>query len=663
MDMKTNYSEFMVIFFTSTILLILFIPIPARMLDFLIVLNFSWAMTILFLSFHTDKPLGFSTFPALLLLSTLFRLALNISATRLILANANAGQVIAAVGHYVIQENYAMGLVVFIIIIIVQFIVVTNGAQRVAEVAARFTLDSMPGKQMAIDADLNMGLISQDTARTRRAQIEKEANFYGAMDGASKFVKGDAIAGILIVLVDLVGGFFIGMVEKSMSLWQAIHSYSLLTVGDGLVTQIPALIISTATGIIVTRAATDANLGGEVSKQITAYPRSLNMVALCLLLLLIVKGMPFLPIITVFSLFTILIIWSRKNSTIPEIPKQEESVYDKIKVFPLLLEFHPQLFQDFTAHADSFGQQIQQLREHIALEYGLVIPEIHQAINVRLAFPFYRISVQGIEDKCHPLYLQKLLAIRTRKTENTPNFNNAIAVADPAFGLPSAWINRDQRELAEKHNYSIYEPLTVLITHIKDKLQEQLAQLLTRDGVENLLAQNDLRTLRDELIPSLLSMTQIQKILQNLLVEKVSIRPLSLILETLVENARTNPDLAVLTSVVRIRLAASICQKLANAEGIITVLTLDPSLENKLWQGLDNQQIALDPSLAERLINSLGIQVEKMLQERHRPILLCSTQIRMAMRLFTQRILPHLTVIALNEIPLDLEIVTFATIN
>lgn len=296
-----NSSELIMISFAIGILLILFIPIPAILLDFLLIINFSWALTILLLTFYTDKPLSFSTFPALLLLSTLFRLALNISATRLILAYGDAGEVIQTMGKYVINGNYVMGLVVFSILIIIQYLVITNGAQRVAEVAARFTLDSMPGKQMSIDADLNMGLISQAEAKFRRSQIEKEANFYGAMDGASKFVKGDAIAGILIVLVDIIGGFAIGMAQKGLTLSASIQQYTLLTVGDGLVTQIPALIISTATGIIVTRAATDAQLGSEISKQIAAYPKSLMIVCSGLLGLLFLNGIPTLPVLVVLS--------------------------------------------------------------------------------------------------------------------------------------------------------------------------------------------------------------------------------------------------------------------------------------------------------------------------------------------------------------------------
>ena len=323
-----NSSESVMVSFATGILLILFIPISPSLLDLLLIINFSWALTVLLLTFYTDKPLSFSTFPALLLISTLFRLALNVSATRLILADGDAGKVIQAMGQYVIHGNYIMGLVVFLILIIVQYIVVTNGAQRVAEVAARFTLDSMPG---SIDADLNMGSISQSDAKIRRAQIEKEANFYGAMDGASKFVKGDAIAGILIILVDIIGGFAIGIAQKGLSLTESIHRYTLLTVGDGLVTQIPALVISTATGIIVTRAATDAQLGSEIAKQIAAYPKTLIMVCCGLAGLLFLKGISALPVLLILSFFALAarIALKAKHGEVLG-AAEEECLYEKI---------------------------------------------------------------------------------------------------------------------------------------------------------------------------------------------------------------------------------------------------------------------------------------------------------------------------------------------
>ena len=371
-------AELLMVGFAIGILLVLFTPIPASLLDVLLIINFSWALMMLLLTFYIDKPLGFSTFPSLLLITTLFRLSLNISATRLILSDASAGKVISAMGNYVIQGNYVMGLVVFLILIIVQYIVVTNGAQRVAEVAARFTLDSMPGKQMSIDADLNMGIISQEEAKSRRAEIEKEANFYGAMDGASKFVKGDAIAGILIILVDIIGGFAIGLVQKGMSWSDSIHTYTLLTVGDGLVTQIPALIISTATGIIVTRAATDAQLGTEVAKQIAAHPKSLIMVCLGLVGMLCLHGMPGMPVLLILSLF-ILATWYvlRKKDSEPEDEslgeeEQEESLYQQMKVHPLAIHFSEKLYSQFKPFENDLLEKIKTLRKSTAMELGLM---------------------------------------------------------------------------------------------------------------------------------------------------------------------------------------------------------------------------------------------------------------------------------------------------
>ncbi len=371
-----NNSEFILVALAMSILFILFLPIPAGFLDLLLIINFTWAFTVLLLTFFTDKPLSFSTFPSLLLISTLFRLALNISATRLILAHGSAGQVIQTMGNYVIQGNYVMGLVVFLILIIVQFVVVTTGAQRVAEVAARFTLDSMPGKQMSIDADLNVGSISQQEAKQRRAQIEKEANFYGAMDGASKFVKGDAIAGILIILVDIIGGLAIGVMQKGMSFSHAVQTYTLLTVGDGLVTQIPALVISVATGIIVTRAATDAHLGQEVIKQVTAYPKSLVIVSAGLVGLLFLKGIPAFPVVLLLTLFMTMTYKAYQGQKNQVQQQKEDNLYEKIRIYPIEIYLNKQMYIELARIEDHLIETVQHLREKIAFDLGFVFPEV-----------------------------------------------------------------------------------------------------------------------------------------------------------------------------------------------------------------------------------------------------------------------------------------------
>jgi flagellar biosynthesis protein FlhA len=658
-------SEFVMIAFATGILLILFIPIPAGLLDLLLITNFSWALTILLLAFYTDKPLSFSTFPALLLISTLFRLALNVSATRLILSDGDAGRVIGAIGQYVINGNYVMGIVVFLILIIVQYVVVTNGAQRVAEVAARFTLDSMPGKQMSIDADLNMGLISQTDAKFRRSQIEKEANFYGAMDGASKFVKGDAIAGVLIILVDLIGGFAIGMAQKGLSLSDSIQTYSLLTVGDGLITQIPALTISMATGIIVTRAATDAQLGSEVARQVASYPKSLMMVCCSLLGLLFLKGIPVVPVLIILSLF-IIAAWyavrSRQQEALDE--PSDVSLYDKIRIHPIEIQLNVELFNELAQHEAAFLLLAEQLRERLAYDLGVVIPEIKLRAEKKLNYPYYSLCIQGNNQGVNQLHLNKILAIAANhhtQTETKPI--KGISVRDPSYGLSATWIALDQHQAAINAGFTVYEPLTVLATHLNDVIQSHLAQLLTRAETETLLNQHTISNLRDELIPGLLPFGHVQRILQNLLQEKVSIRFLTTILEVLLEHGKTINDPTQLTELVRARLATPICQKLIVNQNNLPVMTLAPSLEQQLQLGLSNNNLALEPSLTEKFIISLAAQVEKMLAERKKPVLLCSSVLRRQIKQLTQRVIPHLTVLGMNEIPINIQVESFSVVT
>ena len=669
MSVKPNFfshsSELAMIVFATGILLVLFIPIPAILLDLLLITNFSWALTILLLTFYTDKPLSFSTFPALLLISTLFRLALNVSATRLILSDGDAGRVIGAVGQYVIHDNYVMGLVVFLILIIVQYVVVTNGAQRVAEVAARFTLDSMPGKQMSIDADLNMGLISQTEAKMRRSQIEKEANFYGAMDGASKFVKGDAIAGILILLVDIIGGFAIGMAQKGLSFSESIHTYSLLTVGDGLVTQIPALTISMATGIIVTRAATDAHLGSEVAKQVGAYPKSLVVVCCCLLGLLCLKGIPLMPVLIILALFiagTIYALKTKQQSTALD-ESNDESLYEKIRIHPIDIQLNPALLSELMTQETAFLLLIQQLRERLAYDLGFVMPEVKLSAEKKLNYPYYSIYIQGNLQGTHQLHLDKVLAIAQKSLSSNTDTQvalNGIAVRDPTFGMPAIWV-KTSAILA--NDYTTYEPLSVLTSHVSDVVQNNLSELLSRAHTETLLEQDNISLLRDELIPALLPFGHVQRVLQNLLQEKVSIRFLSIILEVLLEHSKTITDTNQLTELVRARLATPICQKLMMNQSILPVMTLAPALEQKLSSSITNNHFALAPSLTESFITSLAQQVELMLTERKRPVLLCSSLLRRHIKQLTQRVIPHLTVLGMNEIPVNIQIESFSIVT
>lgn len=661
---SANLSELIMVIFATGILLILFVPIPAGLLDLLLIVNFSWALTILLLTFYTQTPLNFSTFPALLLISTLFRLSLNISATRLILGDGDAGRVIAAIGQYVINGNYVMGLVVFLILIIVQYLVVTNGAQRVAEVAARFTLDSMPGKQMSIDADLNMGLIAQQEAKHRRAQIEKEASFYGAMDGASKFVKGDAIAGILIILVDIIGGLAIGMTQKGLSMTEAIHTYTLLTVGDGLITQIPALIISTATGIIVTRAATDAHLGSEIARQIAAYPKILVMVCLGLAGLLFLKGIPVFSVLLILSLFALTAWFSMKKEKQVSMEIEDDSLYEKIRIHPIEIQLNSELFAALAQQEKSLLAVIQQIRERFAHEYGFVMPEVKLRADKKLNFPYYGINIQGNSQGFNQLHLDKYLVIFSNDHKKQDiNLGKGIDVRDPSYGLPALWVFQDKKEAAMAADLTVCEPVTVITTHLSEVVQNQMADLFTRSETENLLDQPHLRNLRDELIPSLLSLSIVQRILQQLLEEKVSIRYLPTILDVLLEYGKSTQDVRQLTEIVRARLAIPICQKLLVNQKSLHVLTLEPGLEQKLNQSLVPENWTLEPSLTERFITSLANQVEKMLGERKRPVLLCSSALRRQIKQLTQRVIPHLTVLAMNEVPVNIQVESFGIVK
>lgn len=665
-ELLGSKAELLMIASVIGVLLILFSPIPAGLLDLLLIVNFSWALMMLLLTFYIDRPLSFSTFPSLLLISTLFRLALNISATRLILSEAKAGRVIEAMGNYVIHGNYVMGLVVFLILIIVQYIVVTNGAQRVAEVAARFTLDSLPGKQMSIDADLNMGLITQDEAKKRRQALEKETNFYGAMDGASKFVKGDAIAGILIILVDIIGGFAIGLAQKGMSLSQSIQTYTLLTVGDGLVTQIPALIISTATGIIVTRAATDAQLGTEVARQIAAYPKSLVMVSVSLLGMLFLKGIPSLPILLILSIFSFA-SWfvlkgkkqDKEQESQAETP-QEDILLQEMKINPIEIAFSDDLYEQVKKRQQHLIDDIQKVRRNIALELGIIIPAVKLKKDSGLKSGFYQINIHGNGQGLGLLKIEQKLAINN---QNSTTKLKGTEVRDPTYGLPAVWINEEQTTKAIDAGFTVIPGLTVLITHLSEIIKNQATELLTRPEAEALLKQAHLVSLSDELIPQLLSLTQVQRILQQLLNERVSIRELDLILEVLLEHAKQTPKINELTEFVRQRLAKTICRQLMHHQTNLSVLTLGSQLEQQINQAKSEDQLFLEPHITEQMLKSLIQQVEHMLKENKRPVLLTSPAIRRNIRQITQRVIPHLSVLSMNEIPMNVNVRAFGVVE
>jgi flagellar biosynthesis protein FlhA len=658
------------------ILTVLFVPIPSGLLDFLILTNVSFALLILLLTFYIARPVEFSTFPSLLLIATLFRLSLNVATTRLILSDADAGRVIAAIGSYVVGGNYVIGLIVFLILVVVQYVVVTNGAQRVSEVAARFTLDSMPGQQMSIDADLNMGFIDQDEAKRRRKLLEKESGFYGAMDGASKFVKGDAIAGIIILLINIIGGLVIGVMQMGMPWSEALHTFTLLTVGDGIVTQVPALVIAVGTGIIVTRSASDGELSNEVLKQLTAYPKTLFIVTGALSVLLFLPGIPAVPVLTLICVLLgsgILILRKAKAGADPqeeaakeEAAKGDEDAYDMLKVEPIEVHVGTSLAPLVKGEQTVFMDRIAAIRKQYALESGMVLPRVRFRDAPQLAASGYELQIFGVPAGKGEILTDRTLAIRASKDAR---MLKGIETREPTYGLPAVWVEDSEREVARAARYTLVDPATVFITHISEVLKQQAASLLTRTETDRLLqrVRQQQPGLVEELVPTILSISDVQKVLQNLLREKVSIRNLEVILETLVDMGRTSKDLGYLTELVRQKLGAAICQSLLGETAALNVLTLDPGIEQTLMQGLRSAEaggnLVVEPKYAEQLLSRLAAQSERMMKGNMLPVLLCSPDLRRHIRSLSERVVPHMRILSMAEIPNSVSLKAFGTVG
>ncbi len=669
-------SDLAIIFAVVGILFVLFFPIPKALLDLLLILNLSLALLILLLTFYTEKPLAFSTFPSLLLIATLFRLSLNLAAARLILSHGDAGHVIATIGKYVVAGNYVIGLVIFLILIVVQYVVVTSGAQRVAEVAARFTLDAMPGKQMSIDAELNMGLIDEKEARRRRSEIEREANFYGAMDGASKFVKGDAIAGIVIILIDIIGGLSVGMIQRGLNWGEALNLYTLLTVGDGIVTQIPALVIATATGIIITRAATDARLSEEIVKQVSRQPKSLIIVGVALLGALALPGIPAWPVLLLLAMDGSLAYFAFRNQATElteavvaeaaEAVGAEEDLRSLLQVEPIEIMIGEQLVPLLGKDDGPFLRRVQALRKQFALDYGFIFPKVRVRDLPRMGGNEYEVRIHGARVARGNLVPERILAINPggerRPLDGTP-------ARDPTFGLPAFWIPESDAELARRLGYTVVEPVTVMATHFSEIIKTYSAELLSRGETEALVNRVRERqpTLVEEMVPGVLTFGEIQRVLQSLLREKVSIRNIEFIAEVLLEQGRHTREADALTEVVRERLGATICERLGSTDGALHVLTLDPRIEEKLRAGLrvmDKQtSLVLEPPVAEGLIRRLTQRCEEMMVQNLMPVLLCQPSMRRHLRRLTERVLPHLSVVSMNEVPSNRPVKSFGTVE
>jgi len=655
-----------------TIVMMMIIPLPTFLLDLLLALNITLSLTIVMISIYNVEPLQFSVFPSLLLVTTLFRLALNVSSTRLILLHGYAGEVIMAFGTFVVGGNAVVGFIVFIILILIQFIVITKGAERVAEVAARFTLDAMPGKQMAIDADLNAGLITDADARKRRINIQREADFYGAMDGASKFVKGDAIAAIVIIVVNILGGFIIGMVQRDMSILQALQTYTLLTVGEGLVNQIPALLVSTATGLVVTRASSDENLGHDIAAQLFAYPRVFYLVAAVLIVLAVVPGLPGLPFISIAMIVLgIAYVLKKTKKTAEETAvtakeekeleevRKPENIVSLLQVDPIELEIGYSLIPLVdVAQGGNLLDRVVMIRRQCALEMGVVVPTIRIRDNIQLKPSAYVIKIKGIEVTKGELLLDHFLAMNPGTVSEEIPGEETI---EPAFGLPAIWIHEAYRERAELSGYTVVDPISVLATHLTEVVKGHSDELLGRQDVQTLIdsVKQDHPAVVSELVPAMMSVGEIQKVLVCLLRERVPIRDLVTIMETLADSATFTKDPEVLGEYVRRALSRTISRQYLQ-NNVLTCLTLEPQTENQIVASVQHSDrgsfVSLDPNSMQQFIASLSKELPKLTSAGFHPVLLTSPASRLYVRKLTERIAPNLVVLSFAEMENQIEV-------
>ncbi|NQS75793.1 MAG: flagellar biosynthesis protein FlhA [Peptococcaceae bacterium] len=661
-------------------ILLMIIPLSPGILDVLLALSITLALVILLITMFTLEPLQFSVFPSLLLVATLYRLALSISSTRLILSDAAAGKVIAAFGGFVVAGNYVVGFVIFIIITIIQFVVITNGAGRVAEIAARFTLDAMPGKQMSIDAEFNSGLINESEARARRKRLQREADFFGAMDGASKFVRGDAIAGIIIIIINILGGFVIGVTQKGMQLLEAVQTYTLLTIGDGLVTQIPALVIATATGILVTRSTSDASFGKELTSQFTNFPKALMMAAGILFILGLVPAMPnllFLSLagITGYGAFNMIKGDKQRQAKeqeqmaaqkIQAQKKEPENIFSYFQVDTLEIEIGYNLISlTEEKQGGDLLQRLAAVRRQCAAEMGIYVRPIRIRDNLQLNPGAYSIKLRGIEVASGELMPAHYLAMNPLDQEIDIK---GISTTEPTFGLPAWWVSTDERERLEMAGCTVVDNSTVLVTHLTEIIKLNAHELLGRQEVKELLdvVKEKTPVVVEELVPDLLTMGEVQKILQNLLREKVPIRDLAGILEALSDGARASKDADFLTEWARQSLGRTICRQYSGTEGKIAVLTLHPKLEQLLTDSIEQTQIGsypvLEPQVASRVFNRLKESAEKLSLQNLPPVLISSSRVRLPLRRLIEKNLPNLAVLSLNEIDPNIEIEVVGTV-
>lgn len=661
-------SSAMIALAVIAILLVMIIPIPTFLLDLLLSFSIALSIIILLMSMFVLKPLDFSVFPSILLIVTLLRLSLNVASTRLILLHghegtAAAGQVIQAFGTFVVGGNYIVGLIVFLVLVLINFIVITKGATRVAEVSARFTLDAMPGKQMSIDADLNAGLITDNDARKRRAEIEQEANFYGAMDGASKFVRGDAIAGILIVLVNIIGGLIVGVLQKGMTIADAGMNYTLLTIGDGLVTQVPALVVSTAAGILVTRSAASAELGSEVKTQVFMQPRAIATASIMLFVFALIPGMPKVSFIIVALIIAFLAY--RVIRVITKTREEEEARKEDVPT--------PAEAVDAVAPLDTMGLEvgygliplvdssqggellprIKALRRQMAMEMGFIMPAIHIRDNLKLKPDEYSILLKGVEIVRGNVLMGHYLVISADERDIKVK---GIPAREPAFGLPSLWINERDKSSVQAKGYVVVDPATVMTTHLTELVKTHADEIISRQDVQDLLDNLDKQypKMVKEIVPKIVPVSIVHRVLQRLVKERVSIRDLMTIVETIGEYATITKNADILTGYVRQCLARIITKQYADREGNITVVMISPDIEDKISRSITHTEFESfaipDPGVIKKMVTNLQRMAEAFTSSGLQPIILCSPNTRIHFRKILEKFYPSIVVLAHNEI-------------
>ncbi len=651
----------------------LLIPLPAFLVDLAVAMSIAISIGIVLLTMFIKQPMEFSIFPTVLLLVTLFRLGINVSVSRLILLSGDAGQIIETFGNLIVGGNYVVGVVIFLILMIIQFVVINSGAGRVAEVAARFTLDAMPGKQMAIDADLNAGLIDETQARQRRKAIESEADFYGAMDGASKFVKGDAMAAVIIMLVNIIGGFVIGVLQRGMPLVTALQTYVLLTIGAGLAIQVPSLLVSAAAGLIVTRSTSETSLGTEVSTQISNF-NVLAVGAAVVALMMLVPGLPTLPFAFVSVGLGVGAFFVNKEQASaaaievassmpisrPSEPETPEQMLEMVVVDPIELEIGYSLIPIIDEDSqDNLLSRIISIRRQLMSEIGLILPVVRIRDNLRLSPQSYRVKIRGQEVALNEIMLDRLLAIPGSDIDEPVQ---GMPTSEPAFGLPAIWISTTEQNQAELKGYTVVTPLSVLCTHLTEVIRNHASDLLSRQLVQEML--NQLRQKSpasvDGVVPEMLNLGEIQAVLRNLLRERVPIRDLIGILEVLANNAGMTRDPHILAEAVRQSMANTISSQYKDDANTLHVFTLAPQLESTLRSSLVSSEgspgFQIDATLAQRILVKTGEQMEALAQLGHVPVLICPRELRLALRRLVEQSLPNLVLMAFSEVGQGLKV-------